>query len=197
MIGGWLSVSLKETNARNTDKIIRKTEENAVLLERTKTAKSVHWYFFVFFCLKQVSHSDVCIKIIALPVWTKKKSECFKVELNNPNWRSFPPLNAMPKKTPNIWPKLNVEIVPKHENECSICPVGKILFSVVPSSDCVWDWNKSTEPQFFKSFVDANKREEVERMNLTIYQVCKVERLSYCYCRHVVRRVTGVRKRKD
>lgn len=33
---------------RNTDKIIRKTEENAVLLERTITAKSVHWYFFFF-----------------------------------------------------------------------------------------------------------------------------------------------------
>lgn len=51
---------------RNTAKIIRKTEENAVLLERTITAKSVHWYFF--FLLKQVSLSDVCIKIIALPV---------------------------------------------------------------------------------------------------------------------------------
>lgn len=52
-------------------------------------------------------------------------------------------------------------------------------------------------PLFFKSFVDANKREEVEGTDLTIYRVCKVERLSYCYCRHVVRRVTGVRKRKD
>lgn len=70
---------------------------------------------------------------------------------------------------------------------CSVWSLLQIVFGIETNQ---------LNPIFFKSFIDANKREEVERMNLTIYQVCKVERLSYCYCRHVVRCVTGVRKRK-
>lgn len=72
---------------RNTDKIIRKTEENAVLLERTITAKSVHWYFFFFFAKTSVSLR----RLYKNDRLTKKKiNECFKVEPKNPNWKNFP-----------------------------------------------------------------------------------------------------------
>lgn len=92
-------------------------------ITRTKTLdnKLIGTFFFL---LKQVSVSD---KVIALLVWIQYNLNVLIKRLTNQIGEAPPPRIAMPKTTHL---KLNVDIVPKNERECSICHIRMILLAV-------------------------------------------------------------------